>query len=61
MANITLSCAEAFDTVNDIRDFCSERGKGLVTVSHKSDNASIIKKSSNTSLKESPLSTNKCN
>jgi hypothetical protein len=57
MTNITLASAEAFDTTEDIRDFCSEQGKGLVTVNQKS----IIKKSSSASLHDSLHSINKCN
>lgn len=32
LANMTLSVAEVFDIEHDIRDFCTERGNGLVTI-----------------------------
>lgn len=56
LANTTISVTENFDIQHDIRDFCSERGKGLTTIAR-----SQARHNSHDSQRSTTSSTNKCN
>lgn len=57
LAHTTLSVTEKFDIQHDIRDFCLERGKGLMTIAQPTQPRNTI---SHDSLRSTTSSTNKC-
>jgi hypothetical protein len=56
MATKHLSIAEAFDINHDIRDFCTERGKGLTTI-----NPSTVSLDTTPSIITTPTTNNTLN
>lgn len=58
LANTTLIATDKFDIQHDIQDFCSERGKGLMTIARPSQPRNSV---SHDSLRSTTSSTNKCN
>ncbi|KAI7896030.1 Muniscin C-terminal mu homology domain-containing protein [Mucor mucedo] len=56
LANTTLIATDKFDIQHDIQDFCSERGKGLMTIARPSQPRNSV---SHDSLRSTTSSTNK--